>query len=104
MGTHQLRREMGRRAGGQRVAGVNAIADDIEVKLPDSQRRTDGEIATSGSISNQLFHDVSIWNRLGDSPRRLINAGGRSRVWYRKDAAEKAVLHLGGVRGLLIRS
>ncbi|MGA3268940.1 MAG: BON domain-containing protein, partial [Verrucomicrobiota bacterium] len=29
----------------KRVAGVRAIANDIEVKLPDSQRRTDGDIA-----------------------------------------------------------
>ena len=33
----------------QRVAGVKAIADDIEVKLPDSQRRTDGDIATAAA-------------------------------------------------------
>src|ERR1700677_4705234 len=31
----------------KRVAGVKAIADDIEVKLADSSRRTDGEIATA---------------------------------------------------------
>jgi len=36
----------------QRVAGVEAIADDIKVKLPDSLRRTDGDIATAAA--NQI--------------------------------------------------
>lgn len=36
----------------KRVAGVTAIADDIEVKLADSPHRTDGDIAVAAV--NQL--------------------------------------------------
>jgi osmotically-inducible protein OsmY len=84
----------------QRVAGVNAIADDIEVKLPDSQRRTDGEIATAAAYqinSSTMFPSgtVSVTVREG-----WITLEGEVAWWYRKDAAEKAVLHLGGVRGV----
>ncbi len=32
----------------KRIAGVKAIADDIEVQLPGSQHRTDGDIAAAG--------------------------------------------------------
>ena len=42
----------------KRVAGVRAIADDIEVKLPDSIRRTDGEIAAAAA--NQIDWSTTI--------------------------------------------
>jgi osmotically-inducible protein OsmY len=84
----------------KRVAGVMAIADDIEVKLPDSQRRSDGDIATAAA--NQINYStmfpagtVSVTVREG-----WITLEGEVAWWYRKDAAEKAVLHLGGVRGV----
>ena len=35
----------------KRVAGVTAIADDIEVKFPDSMRRTDGDIAATADAA-----------------------------------------------------
>jgi osmotically-inducible protein OsmY len=84
----------------KRVAGVKAIADDIEVKLPDSQRRTDGDIATAAASQINCSTmiptgTVSVTVREG-----WITLEGEVAWWYRKDAAEKAVLHLGGVKGV----
>ena len=39
----------------KRVAGVKAIANDIEVKLPNSQRQTDGDIAAMASHRIKSF-------------------------------------------------
>jgi osmotically-inducible protein OsmY len=84
----------------KRVAGVKAIADDIEVKLPDSQRRTDGDIATAAA--NQIncttmipTGTVSVTVREG-----WITLEGEVEWWYRKDAAGKAVQYLAGVKGV----
>ena len=84
----------------KRVAGVKAIADDIEVKLPDSQCRTAGDIATAAA--NQIncstmipTGTVSVTVREG-----WITLEGEVEWWYRKDAAEKAVQYLAGVKGV----
>jgi osmotically-inducible protein OsmY len=84
----------------KRVAGVNAIADDIEVKLPDSIRRTDGEIAAAAA--NQIDWSTTI-------PRGAVEVTvsegqttleGEVEWWYQKNAAENAVQYLAGVTGV----
>lgn len=83
----------------KRVAGVKAIADDIEVKLPASQRRTDGDIATAAA--NQINwssttippKDISVTVRDG-----CLNLEGEVEWWNQKMAAENAVRHLPGVK------
>ena len=84
----------------KRVAGVKAIADDIEVKLPDSLRRTDGDIATAAA--NQIDCSPMVSN---GTVRVTVREGwitleGEVDGWYRKDAAEGAVQHLMGVKGV----
>ena len=84
----------------KRVAGVRAIADDIEVKLPDSIRRTDGEIAAAAA--NQIDWSTTI-------PRGAVEVTvsegqttleGEVEWWYQKNAAENAVQYLAGVTGV----
>ena len=84
----------------KRVIGVKAIAEEIEVKLHDSSTKSDADIAAdtlAALESNWLVphHRVKVlvekgWVTLeGDVP------------WnYQKDAANKAVVFLTGVRGV----
>jgi osmotically-inducible protein OsmY len=85
----------------KRVAGVRAIADDIEVKLQDSTRRTDGDIATAAA--NQIN-----WSSTTVPPEGIavtvqegrITLEGEVEWWYQKIGAEKAVQHLSGVKSV----
>lgn len=84
----------------KRVAGVKAIADDIEVKLPDSQRRTDGDIAAAAA--NQIDWSTTIPTGTIEVAVRegWITLEGEVEWWYQKDAAENAVRYLAGVKGV----
>ena len=84
----------------KRVAGVKAIADDIEVKLPDSLRRTDGDIAAAAA--NQINWSTTIpTGTVGVTVREgWITLEGEVEWWYQKTAAENAVRYLAGVKGV----
>ncbi|MCE0482820.1 MAG: BON domain-containing protein [Methylacidiphilales bacterium] len=84
----------------KRVAGVKAIADDIEVHLPDSSVRSDGDIATAAA------HHID-WN--STIPKGIakvtvrdgwVTLQGEFGWWHEKNAAEEAVHHLVGVKGV----
>ena len=84
----------------RRVAGVRAIADDIEVNLPDSPVRTDGDIASAAS--NQISWSTAI---PAGSVHVTVREGrvtleGELQFWYQKAAAEDAVEHLAGVKAV----
>jgi osmotically-inducible protein OsmY len=84
----------------KRVAGVKAIADDIEVKLSDSFRRTDGDIATAAI--NHINANSSIPKGVAEVTVRdgWVTLQGEFGLWYEKHAAESAVHHLEGVKGV----
>ena len=84
----------------KRVAGVRAVADDIEVRLPDSQRLTDGEIAAAAA--NQIGWTTAIpTGTVGVTVSGgWVTLDGQVDWWFRKDAAEHAVQHLAGVKGV----
>jgi osmotically-inducible protein OsmY len=84
----------------KRVGGVRAIADDIEIKLPESMKRNDGDIATA--VAN---HIELAWA----GPTKMIQVTVREGwitlegevEWrYQRDAAENAVRYLSGVKGV----
>lgn len=52
----------------KRVAGVKAIADDIEVKLSNSLGRTDGEIAAAAANQIEWSRTVPNKERSGNRP------------------------------------
>ena len=84
----------------KRVSGVKAIADDIEVRLPDSKRRTDGDIAVAAA--NQINLSASISTETTEITVRdgWIILEGDLEWGYQRDAAENAVHNLAGVRGV----
>jgi osmotically-inducible protein OsmY len=84
----------------QRVRGVKAVANDIEVRLPGSTERTDADIAEAavGALD---------WDTLVPSDRVKVTV---SKGWvtlngdvewhYQRDAAERDVRRLTGVKGV----
>ena len=84
----------------KRVAGVKAIADDIEVRLPDSSRRTDGEIAAAAA--HQIDWNSTIPKGIAKVTVRdgWVTLQGEFGWWHEKNAAEEAVHHLVGVKGV----
>ena len=83
-----------------RVAGVRAIAEDIQVKLPTSRMRSDSEIAHAAI--NALKWDTEV----PDEQLRLkvengwITIEGTVDFFYQKNAADRAVRFLTGVKGV----
>jgi osmotically-inducible protein OsmY len=84
----------------KRVAGVVAIADDIELKIPDANHHTDGEIAAAAA--HQIEWSTTIpKGTVGITIRNgWVILEGEVEWWYQKNAAEVAVRHLSGVHGV----
>jgi osmotically-inducible protein OsmY len=84
----------------KRIAGVKAIADDIEIQLPDSYHRTDGDIAAAAT--NQINwatlippETIQVTVREG-----WITLEGEVEGWFQKNIAANVVRHLLGVKGV----
>jgi osmotically-inducible protein OsmY len=80
-----------------RVSGVRAVAEEIQVRLAGSLKRSDEDIA--GAVANVLE-----WNILVPHDRvrvqvqdGLVTLSGEVDWWYQKNAAEEAVRYLMGV-------
>jgi osmotically-inducible protein OsmY len=84
----------------KRVYGVKAVADELDVKLPGSAKRTDEDIATA--CVRALADDYSV----PDDKVKVVVADGWVTLegdldWqYQKDASGRAVRNLTGVRGI----
>ncbi len=81
-----------------RVFGVKAVeSEDIQVRLPNSLKRPDENIARAAS--NALEWDVSVpHDRVKVQVQNgLVTLSGEVDWWYQKSAAEEAVRHLMGV-------
>ena len=86
-----------------RVKGVKAIANDLEVRLPSSSNRPDPEIARAAV-------DALTWNisvprdrvqvRVEDG---WVTLEGDVDYYYQREAAERAVRSLPGVKGITNR-
>ena len=83
----------------KRVAGVVAIADDIELHIPDANHRTDGEIAAAAHkiawATTIPTGTVQITVRNG-----WIILEGEVEWWYQKNAAETVMRSISGVHGV----
>lgn len=82
------------------VAGVRAIANDIEVKLGTASQRPDKDIAEAAA--NALRSNVSV---PASDIKVIVNDGwitleGKVTFWYQKSTAENAVRGLWGVKGI----
>ena len=83
-----------------RVAGVMAIAEELKVRLPDYNERSDTDIAQSAL--NALAWNVSVPR---DHARVKVENGwvtldGQVDLYFQKKAAENAVRSLMGVKGV----
>ena len=83
-----------------RVAGVKAVANDIQVRLPGSSERTDADLAAAARRALE-------WNTLvpADRVRITVSSGfvtleGDVDWQYERDAAERSVRNLVGVKGV----
>lgn len=84
----------------QRVAGVNALAVEIEVTLQSDSRRSDADIASSAETVLQWMSYVT-----SDHVNVMVKDGwitlsGEVNWGYQRLAATAAVSHLTGVRGV----
>ena len=84
----------------RRVKGVKAVAEEIEVRLPFDTRRSDEDIAAAAV--DRLAWNVSVPK---DSVSVKVENGwvtlsGQVDWWYQKDAMERDIRPLHGVRGL----
>jgi osmotically-inducible protein OsmY len=83
-----------------KIKGVKAVANDLTVKLPSSSERTDPDIARAAV-------DALKWN-ISVPPDRIkvkvekgwITLEGDVDWYYQKEAAERAVRYLTGVKGV----
>jgi osmotically-inducible protein OsmY len=88
------------RNAASRVFGVTAVADELKVRLPDYNRRTDEDIARSAA-------NAIAWNAKipADCVKAVVEDGwvtleGEVNWQYERNAAEEAVHHLRGVLGV----
>jgi len=83
-----------------RVTGVKVVVNELEVGPPPADRRTDEEIARS--VANALAWNTSIPS---DRIKAQVSQGwvtleGTVEWYYQKEAAERAVRYLRGVKGV----
>ena len=84
----------------KRVAGVNAVADDIVVKLPDSKLRTDGDIAAAAAHQIDWSTTIPAGAVKITVREGWITLEGQLDWQYQKNAVEDAVRYLAGVKGV----
>jgi len=83
-----------------RVRGVKAVANDIEVRLPGSSERTDADIAAAAARA--LEWDVMVpANKIKvTASKGWLTLEGEVEWQYQREAAERDVRRLVGVKGV----
>ena len=86
--------------GVKRVIGVQAVAEDLAIKLPGTAARSDADIAHS--VLTGLRFNVAV---PADSVKVMVENGwvtldGEVEWQYQKSAAENAIKYLMGVKGV----
>jgi len=83
----------------QRVGGVRAVADEIEVNIMGSFERSDEDIANAAA--NALEWNFAVPREIKVSVEKgMITLKGETEWQYQRSAAENAVSHLMGVSGV----
>jgi len=84
----------------KRVAGVEAVAEELQVKLPALNQRSDSDIARA--VVNALDWNVAVPRELLDVKVEdgWVTLTGKVDRYYQKMAAEGAVHGLMGVKGI----
>lgn len=85
----------------QRVVGVKAVANDLQIRLPSRSERTDADIAAA-AVNALRWHSGLPGDAIKVSvDRGWITLKGRVDWQYQKLAADHAVRPLLGVRGII---
>lgn len=84
----------------KRVAGVKAVADDIEVKLPGGLKRADDEIAAACVAGLAASYSVPKDKVKVVLANGWVTLDGEVEWQYQKTAAHDAVRYLTGVKGV----
>jgi len=84
----------------KRVYGVKAVANDVEVKLPGDKQLTDEDVARA--CVSALEANISVpRNKVKVTGQQGLGDARRRVEWqYQKDAAERSVRFLAGVKGV----
>jgi len=84
----------------KRVAGVKAVAEDLTIKLPGTATRSDVDIAQS-VVSGLRFNVAVPRDRIQVTVEdSWVTLEGEVEWQYQKSAAENAIKHLMGVKGV----
>jgi osmotically-inducible protein OsmY len=83
-----------------RVKGVKAVADEIEVKLPTGAERADPDLARAALDALQWNISVPHDRIRVKLEKGWLTLEGQVDWYYQKQAAERAVRYLRGVRGV----
>ena len=85
----------------KRLPGVKALAIELKVELPDSSERTDSDIARAAEHALK-WHVLVPYNQIKVTVENgRITLEGEVDRQFQKSAAERAVLHLTGVKGVI---
>lgn len=85
----------------ERVIGVRAIANDLTVKLDKNTERSDSEIAHSAVAVLQADVEVPDQKITVKVSKGWLSLHGEVAWQFQRDAAERAVRYLSGVKGLV---
>ncbi len=85
----------------RRVAGVTAIAEQIEIRLPNAQKHADDEIAERAAKILSWDVQVSAYDIDVKVEHGVVTLTGKVDSNYQRTAAEADVRRLGGVKGVL---
>jgi osmotically-inducible protein OsmY len=95
-----LAKKMAAQEAAHRVGGVLDVANDIQIKTPDSLARTDPEIAQAvrhALVWNDFVPDRRIRSTVSDG---IITLEGEVDYWSQREDAERSIRNLVGVRGV----
>lgn len=84
----------------KRIAGVKAIADEIELKMPGSVSHTDEDIAIAAAHHLEWSSGIPTGTVTATVRKGWITLDGEVEWQYMKNAAESVVHHLVGVKGV----
>jgi osmotically-inducible protein OsmY len=85
----------------QRVSGVRAVANELQITLPSHGMRTDSDIASAAASALQWHSSLPLGVVKVSVEQGWITLKGKVDWHYQKVAAERAVRHLLGVRGII---
>jgi osmotically-inducible protein OsmY len=84
-----------------RVAGVLDVANDIQIRIPGDQRRTDTDLAHAVRQTLQWHAHIPHEDMESTVSAGWVTLDGAVDYWSQREEAERAVLLLSGVHGVV---